>query len=269
MKLSRSRVLKMSAGAALGSLPFRGVSATPAGQGSGPSRTFDQLLLFLSDNYLPTPRIEDLARLDPNFSFLREIMGFSPAQINHFRADAEAFFRNRFGLDFIGIPADPNNVKVIPGVAMLMPMRFASEAHYRVVHRSGSGELQEYPEVRDGGLVVVTLSGGWDYTGEYGGAGGIPAAPGEMLLFGFYNIPGLGDGSHPGRGKGPLVISYHSDAPMRTTVDGDGTIKCAVHHSAWGPGGARGLFTLIPVGDGRGHLTIRNVLTFPTNLPDA
>jgi len=232
-----------------------------------PKEAFDHLMVLVADTTLAAADFSVLSSPDPNLSYLKEVLHSSPAEAQKFLADGEAFFRSRFGLDFSAITADEKGMKTLPKVGLLMPFRVMPEINYRVIYANGVGQSKECPAVQDGGLMVVITDPGFRYHGSYAGQDGIPATPGDMIVYGSYALEGLGDGTS----AGPLVIHYEAAAPMRSTVDGDAPINCSLVHPVWGPGMGRGLYSMFttPVTDEHGqtrvhaHISIRNVLTFP------
>lgn len=217
--------------------------------------SFDLSLTFAIEQNLPTADPLDMARPDSDYSFLRGI-GMTDEEITQMAIDAEAFFLERFGLDFSEVVADENGIKWIDG-AMMFPYRFADHVDYRIISASNA-LLKHSVKINDGGFIVMT-TGPITYHGTFGGDSGKPGFPGEMLPYALYKIDDL---NGPG-GKKPLIISARAAGPMRTNIDGDTSINCEVIHPILGPGNAEGVFKFRPNTDGTMHIGARNVLTFP------
>jgi hypothetical protein len=182
----------------------------------------------------------------------REIMQRSDEEIAENQAQAEAFFMERFGLDFSEVEA-VDGVKEIEGVTlrdfMLDPNR-----EYRAYTISDEAVPSEGWVVRDGGWMVnfeneITLQGNW------GGPDGTVVPAGSFVVFGEYNI------DVPG-GE-PIIIHYESGSPISPTEEGTMMFICDLSHPEWGEGLAQGIVNTEELEDGRSHESIRNILTFP------
>lgn len=182
----------------------------------------------------------------------RDIMERSDEGIEEDRRAAEAFFSERFGLDFTDVDAH-DGVKELDGVTlqdfMLHPNR-----EYRVYTISGEAVPSEGWVVRDGGWRVdlneeTTLHGAW------GGADGTTVPAGSFLVFGDYNID-VPDGEN-------IIIHYESGSPISPTDQMTFHFICDLSHPEWGAGLAQGVVNMGETDDGRQQMSIRNVLTFP------
>lgn len=236
-------------------LIFVSLPVIAKGQNPDAVTKFDFTLTFAIEQNLPTADPLDMARPDPTNSFLRDEIGMSDAEIEQMTADAEAFFLERFGLDFTNAVADENGIKLIDG-AMMFPYRFADHVDYRIISASNA-IVKTPPRINDGGFIVMT-TGPIMYHGAFGGVAGKQGFPGEMLPYALYKINGLN-----GPNTKPLIISARAAGPMRTNVDGDTSINCEVNHPTLGKGNAEGVFKFQPNSDGTMHIGARNVLTFP------
>ena len=183
-------------------------------------------------------------------------MGFSEEEIQAELDRAEAFFRDRFGLDFTDVEA-VDGVKTVEGASlntegfMVDPRR-----EYRAYIVSDESVPAEGWVVRDGGWRVDIQEGGATLTGEWGGEDGTEVPGGAFLVFGDYNIDTGGE---------PIIIHYESGSPILPFgVDGIMAFSCDLSHDAWGEGQANGT-VLVPEdrGDGTVKASTRNVLTFP------
>lgn len=228
--------------------------------------SFEHSFVFVEDEILLGQGGGDLSKLDPGQSYLREIMHFNDSQVHDFNASAEVFFRDTYGLDFTGVSADANNTKSISG-AVLLPFRFSKDARYFALFHDNIDPLPDNNLVRDGGTLVIIMAPGVVYRGTFGGASGLPASPGELMPFGFYNVIGLPSDS--GKSKepfDPIIIPYHALSPVRNTADGDAVIHCGLQHKSWGAGVGRGVLSIHPADSTHMHVVQRNVLTFPASL---
>ena len=93
---------------------------------------------------------------------------------------------------------------------------------------------------------------------EYGGTEGKLAPAGAVVVFGNYNIQVENKHGKPDPREGTIVIHYESGNPITADADGVMHFVCALSHPEWGLGRARGVV------EGK---TIRNILTFPPELP--
>ncbi|MDQ2987270.1 MAG: hypothetical protein M3R13_11245 [Armatimonadota bacterium] len=224
----------------------QGNSGTPTPQG------FIKYLVYMAEMRLNGEPLLLKGPADVDV-FQRAIMGRSPAQIAQNKAAAEAFFLQRYGLDFTQTAPNAMGVESISG-AMLSGFRLNPKANYRAYTISEERVPGQGWEVRDGGWSVV-LEGDQLVFGEYGGASGKLVKDGAMIVFGDYNIAADRPGRHNDR---PIIIQYFSGSPIIADMDGVTSFVCDVAHPQWGAGKARGLV------EGR---TIRNVVTFPPARP--
>jgi hypothetical protein len=182
--------------------------------------------------------------------FQKQIMGRSDAQIAEQRAQALAFFKERFGLD-------PANGDVEISMTMFDPRN-----EYRAYVVGGETVPSTGWVVRDGGFnAIVTRD--TVLHGTYGGAAGKPVPTGTVVTFGDYNI----DRTDPsGHSRAPLLLHYQSQQPV-SVPDQDGIrhFRCELIDPVTGQHGiAQGI--IAPprdAGGGRIQVGIRNVLTFP------
>ena len=224
----------------------QGNSGTPTPQG------FVKYLVYMAEMRLNGEPLLLKRPADVDF-FQRAIMRRSPAEIAQNKASAEAFFLQRFGLDFTKTAPDAMGVEHIPG-AMLSGFRLNPKANYRAYTISEERVPSQGWEVRDGGWAVM-LEGDQLVFGEYGGASGKMVKDGAMIVFGDYNIAADRPGRHNDK---PIVIQYFSGSPIIADMDGVTSFVCDLSHPQWGAGKARGLV------EGR---SIRNTITFPPERP--
>ncbi len=182
----------------------------------------------------------------------REIMGRSDAEIAENRAEAVAFFEERFGL----------NPDTQDGL-MLVDFMFDPRNEYRAYVSSEAAIPSEGWVVRDGGwMLSVTDPDGLDLGGEFAGT---HVPQGAVFVFGDYNI------DVPG-GE-PIIIHYQSGQPIVATESGM-LFLCETYHPEWGWGRAQGISAPVTLEDGRTQANVRNVLTFsglgdPDRVPNA
>ena len=215
---------------------------------------FDGSFIGTVDQIIKTPSILDD---DPDLSFLRDVMKFRDDAIEHVIEDAIAFFNDSYGLDFShSIPNEKN--ELFFENAKMSPFVVSDEVDYIVSLnswiRSGSTRSSCY-RIRDGGF-IVSFEGPQSLYGSYGGASGIPIEGGELMVYGFYNIPVCE--------QSPVIIQYQSGTPFRVEpIDGFGIINCQLYNSVLGYGTARGVLNVKPDGNGKYHAIVRNVFAFP------
>jgi len=150
-----------------------------------------------------------------------------------------------------------NGIETIPG-AILMPFMQNPKANYRAYSISGESVPSEGWMVRDGGWIAM-LTEEMLLRGEYAGADGKLTPAGAVMVFGNYNIKkDERQGSSSKHREKTIVIHCESGNPISVNSDGVMTFQCALSHPQWGLGRARGVV------EGK---TIRNVLTFPPELP--
>lgn len=196
---------------------------------------------------------------DPNYAapdgayFHKEIMGRSNAEIAQNRADAVAFFEQRFGLN----PDEDAGV-------MFGPFMFDPRNDYRAYVVSGESVSSSGWVIRDGGWsLAVTAPDGITLGGEFEGRH-VPA--GTMMVYGDYNILALTQGQERGNARGaqrePIIIHYQSGDPIIPGPDGI-AFHCELISEDFGHGLAQGVSAPEVLPDGRTQANVRNVLTFP------
>ena len=236
------------------------VSVKPQ-QCPGPNDWFTAQIVSLADKVIPSSM--PILYLDPNFRFFKDIMHFSDAEIEDATEAAISFFSTRYGLDFSGQQPDELGQRFL-GNATFSPFEFAPEIQYTITfHRwliSGGTKATCF-ENRDGGF-QVSFSAETMLYGTYGGVDGKPIQAGELMVWGYYNIPVCP--------QQPIVIQYKSGTPFRTEpVDGISVINCDLYHRELGEGVARGLLITTPTDNPEMvRLTIHNAFTFPENPND-
>lgn len=219
---------------------------------------FDHVLVYLAE-----PLIEgDWDSVEGAKRFQRDIMGRDDEEIEADRRAAEAFYEDRFGVEFPGEADLFEPEESTDGAATLVPFYQNPDAGYNAYvvsgrampnnHEGGATNRDEMVagKVRDGGW-IVRITEDTTLGGEYGGSEGFDIGAGGMLAYGDYNIK-MGDN------EDPIMIRYESEHPI-LPLDMPVAFNCDLFHDEWGEGQVRGT-TNVPGGG------IRNVLTFPPSL---
>jgi len=122
----------------------------------------------------------DTSNLPDGDTFLREIMGHTDEDIAAELGHAEAFFRDRFGLDFAEAEA-VDGMKTVEG-AMLDTRGFMVDPRreYRAYIISGESVPAEGWVVRDGGWMASIQEDGATLRGEWGGEDGTEVPGGSF-----------------------------------------------------------------------------------------
>ncbi len=225
-------------------------------RGQCPNEWFTAQFVTLADVVVPGESLPPIP--DPEHSFFRKIMRFNDDEIDAVTNDAIEFMKTKFGLDFLQSTPDAEQRYTL-GNAVFQPYFLSLDIPYTINLNSWllTGRFQNFCfENRDGGFTVQFTEQQMLH-GTYGGEDGILANPGDVLLYGFYNI------AVPQRD--PIIIRYQSGTPFRVEpIDGFGPINCELHHSFLGEGVAQGTYRAVQIGESnKFHLSIRNVLTFP------
>ena len=240
---------------------------------------FDQALIALAEAELePTSNLPAMMALDPNLESLKKTLNWDDFQVEVFADEAEEFFRDRWGFDFTNIDEDENGIKVMPGVGMLMPVKFVPEFGYRISHMSGKRVNRRLDTF---GLVIGIFGENLRYHGEYGGEEGVPAFPGELLSFGVYHVAkekinpkrkkAKGKKKRKGKKhkkknkKSPVgdLIFFKQNAPGRFSENGHIGIFCELESEKWGTGLGEGVAGLIPLENGKLRAYSRVFMAFP------
>ena len=233
------------------------VSVQPQ-QCPGPNDWFTAEFVSLADQVVPISFT--IPTPDVNLKFFREIMHFSDAEIEDATEDAINFFSTRFGLDFSDQQPDELGRRFL-GDATFFAVEAAPELKYTVTFSRWLISGRTNPtcfENRDGGFLVAFSSETMLY-GTYGGVEGKPIQAGEIVVWGYYNIPVCP--------QQPLVIQFESGTPFRTEpVDGIAVINCDLYHRELGKGVARGVAVATPTDNPEMiRFTVHNTFTFPAN----
>ena len=200
---------------------------------------------------------ESITEDDPELTFLKEVMNFREADIQHTINDALEFFNESYGLDFSVLPPNDENQYFYEN-AILSPFRLVDVDYLVTVNnwiRTGITRSNCY-QIRDGGF-RVTFSADQTLRGTYGGESGVVVGEDEHLFYGFYNIDACE--------QSPVIIQYQSGSPIRrVAVDGFHVTNNDLYSHTLGYGKAQGVFILTqdPEEPDEFHLSGRNVFTF-------
>jgi hypothetical protein len=232
-KLTVSIILTVIAALAVS---ITGFAVTPTPQG------FDKYIVYMAAGRYNA----DVAPVEGDLSmwYHKDVMGRSDEEIAEVHAEADAYFEKQFG----------------PNLPSAMPFAFDPRDEYRVYVSSGEEVPSEGWVIRDGGFMVMLMEDTVLY-GEYGGEQGKFVPAGSMLVYGDYNI------DRTPSGKDPMIIHYHSAAPiMMHPYEPGFKIDCTIISEEFGIGRAQGFSSPLIV-DGMTQVNIRTVLTFPAYGP--
>jgi hypothetical protein len=203
---------------------------------------------------------------DPSYTapnaqeFQRDVMQRSDAEIAQDRADAIAFYNQRFGLNLVDPGGDLFAPFTTDDGVMFTPFYFDPRNEYRAYVVSNEQVPSSGWVIRDGGWSAsITNPDGYTLGGEFDG---IHVPQGTMFAFGDYNIQRTLPG---GREIEPLLIHYQSGGPIIPNADQNGGMffRCELFSEEFGEGLAQGIVAPQMLPDGRIHQNIRNVVTFP------
>lgn len=204
---------------------------------------YNGFLVFMATGKLP---LTDSFFLDGDY-FHQTIMKRTPAQVAQNRADALAFFADRFGLE---------NADSDPDLAFF-DFYVDPRIDYRAYVISGYKVPTSGFEVHDGGwIAVVTNPDGITLGGAFPGRH-VPVN--TVFSFGDYNIERTAKGNGPK--PAPLVIHYKCNHPLVFTFSGGEVFDCDLESQEFGVGLGQGVTTPL-IEDGYLKPNGRTVLTF-------
>ena len=175
---------------------------------------------------------------DINFTFYRDILKFTPEEIERETQNAIDFFSTRYGLNFSSDP-DEHGVRHYQN-ATIMPLRFPSSSATTVNRWLKNGNTKSICyEIHSGGF-VLGFAGQQTLHGTYGGEEGIPVPDkGGGAGYGYYRIEIC-----PQR---PLLIRFENPVPgYPHAVDQYYTIKSDIFHRTLGQGIELGAAKFVP-----------------------
>lgn len=258
MSTSRRRFIATSA-KGLGAAVAAGATSAVASAHESRHRKRERVFLFVADVEIDGNDPAAFVVPDPQSEFLIRSILRGNDTFESLNVQAEAFLLERFGFDFRSVPADANGMKFLPGL-LYMPFQTNPEVNYSAMDLTRDGQILHATRFKDAGFMAMVTGPGVTYHGEFGGAAGKPATPGDVMPWGYYGVPGLGE-----RGR-QLTIHYGAKEPMRGNADGNIAVACELRESPFGQGLAYGIAKFTPRTPGRVHVFVRNVLTFPGNL---
>jgi hypothetical protein len=246
--LSMTVLLLLSACASSSTTTGSGASASASG--SPPPAGYSKYLVYIANgSYNPKDPTEE----PPNGDyFFHQIMGWNNAQIAEQKAQAIAFFKTRFGLDF------SKSEQV--GNLMLFSFWGGHAINYRVYTISGMQVPRTGWWVEDGGWMAMVGKGGTTLYGTYAGATGMDVPADTSLVFGYYHIQPEATPGQPT--PAPITIYYQSHGLMLPDPSGDMAFVCDLSSPELGRGIAYGVESVQPLANGRMKVDVRNVLTF-------
>jgi hypothetical protein len=228
------------------------------GGANPPGRGYEHSIVFFADGVFDLNEPSSDPRFPPVPGFptfvdstwwQKELMKQSDARIAAERAEAVAFFRERFGVDV----EDP----ALAGRIAFRHLMVDPRTGYRVHTMSGHTVPPEGYEVLDGSWITfVTDPNGLVLGGRFAG---LKVPPGGMIALGTYYIAA----------PEPFAIRLKSDSPIMPNGVGLTPFVCHLEHPVHGPGIAEGVSMPVPRQDGLYQANIRNVLTFPAYGPSS
>ena len=196
---------------------------------------------------------------DPEFNFLKEVMGFREDAIQHTLEDAFKFFNDTYGLDFSLSSPNENNEYFFENAKLRFARFPSADGIYNVIMnnwvKTGSTHLT-CQNIHDG-LFEVTFSGDQLLHGSYGGIEGLSADISTYMVYGF-SIIDVCDQS-------PIIIQIQSAIPFRREpIDGTYILDFDLYSRVLGYGKASGLCTIKPDPEnpGKYRYVNKNVFTF-------
>lgn len=196
------------------------------------------------------PGCEDRLILCDGDYFQEETMEWSSEEIAEKRAEAKAWFKQRFGID-VDDPANDDRVEFFSFTA-------DPRWDYRVYTWSGRDVPSEGYDVRDGGWAVrITNPGGYTLGGELDG---VKVEQGDMAVFGNYNILISNEDEDE-----EVVLHYRANSFMEINELGNMYIDCQMARDGFADGqegAAQGLGNVTLTDEGDVDTTMKNVITF-------
>jgi hypothetical protein len=160
--------------------------------------------------------------------------GLTMEEASNLRHMAEAYFRDRFGVDFTNVVADSTGTKMLNGI-MEQVGEIVPAANYRVL--ASSNKKYDGLPIIDVFVGFTILQDGVMLHGTYGGPEGMPAMMGQSGAYGYYVIPA-------NTGNAKLKIHDASDTAMPMSMDGDMPVRCFVNSDQLGTRYEMGIQTM-------------------------
>ena len=198
---------------------------------------------------------------DPEFTFLKEVMGFREDTIQHTLEDAFKFFNETYGLDFSLSSPNEDNEYFFENAMLRFVVFPTPDFSYNVIMnnwiKTGSTRLT-CANMRNAQF-SVSISDDQLLHGSYGGVEGLPADTSTAMIYGF-TIIDVCDQS-------PVIIQIQNATPFRREpIDGTYILNYDLYSRVLGYGKASGTYTIKPDPEnpGKERFVNRNVFTFET-----
>lgn len=189
-----------------------------------PITNYKVLLTVGMDEFLPSAPV---AAGPQGYAGFQQILGWSDNRIERFRAQAIEWYRDRFGIDFTGLTADPvTKITFFPNAiapqALLIPITFVG--NYRVLSSNNKHFKINAPINAFEYIIAFTpLIAGTNYGGTYGASassGPIAINPTDTVDFANYLVIGNENGKKKrvnllGRSFYPNRVEPVTDLPPR------------------------------------------------------
>ena len=220
-----------------------------------PVEWFTAEFSLIADRTVPATTRE--AQFDTNLTFFRDVLKFTPAEIESATQNAIEFFISRYGLDFSTSQLDALGQRHFQNATMFplqAPVPFI--ATYNRWLATGSTKSECFRTTLGGYTVFFT--GEQMLHGSYGGENGLPAVRLDSIAYNYYSIELCP--------QQPLVIQLQSTIPRRPDpIDGYSTIKSELFHRTLGEGVELGVTRFTPTTEDRSMIRFeyRSVQTFP------
>lgn len=220
--------------------------------------TADYLLIVGGERMLGA---EDTSPMDGFFlpsmtlPFAKEHLGWTDAQVTESRLKAESFFLKKFGVDFTMSEFDPNTFMKMSSDGNFAMTAIINNANARTYYNSELGDFTDCP--------VPMLIEQWTmlamgpqamYKGEFGGAMGSNARPGEAAVYGHVMMDYFSNGSFE-------RLESWSISPARPTADGLLNSDCIFVSDVYGMGRGQGAMLFTPM-----EATSRSIISFPARV---
>ena len=193
-----------------------------------PITNYKVLLTVGMDEFLPSAPV---AAGPQGYAGFQQILGWSENRIAKFRSEAINWYRDRFGIDFTGLTADPvSKITFFPNAvaptALLIPITFVG--NYRVLN-SNNKHFKTNAPINAFEYIISFTPGivGTNYGGTYGASASTPPIainPTDTVDFANYLVIGTQNGKKQrvnllGRSYYPNRVEPVTDLPPRITAE--------------------------------------------------
>ena len=185
---------------------------------------------------------------DPNYTFYREILRFSDAEVEQEKNNAIQYFKTQFGLDFSN--SEPNELgQLVVGNASFefssVGINFTAVANNWLV--SGSSKSRCF-NIGAAGFEAA-FNGTMMLHGVYGGEEGKPAFEGSTVTYGYFII-------YEACKQQPILIQARSEVPSRMLPVEGWFVEELILYNRWlGQGRLTGVY--------KGFTDGREIISFP------